>query len=213
MIEFRQKKFSILSDTINGASIGGTAGLIGSLFRKKTDPQQYSIDDHKHRGEVYNATLKTSAAGLIIGAALGALVGGIKEISNRINRKNTVDHRLMYKVVEVLKKDNLKEGIDFTKDPKTATQLKTKVCIVISKNSGELRLSVNLVSDPKLKTVSDEIVKRLPNSSAVTEKVSDKFNDISITSISDNSVDVGLIVGIIEKFIHSGYPVYLVEVG
>ena len=56
-------------------------------------------------------------------------------------------------------------------------------------------------------------MKRLPNTSATTEKVSDKFNDILITSISDSSADVGLIVGVIEKFIHSGYPVYLVEVG
>lgn len=209
MIEFRQKKFSILSDITTGAALGGTAAGIGSLFRNKF----FKDKDSKNNESLFRSDLLVTSSGIIIGAALGALVGGIKEISTRINRKNTVDRRLMYKVVEVLKKDNLKEGIDFTKDPKTATQLKTKVCIVISKNSGELRLSVNLVSDPKLKTVSDEIVKRLPNSSAVTEKMSDKFNDISITSISDNSVDTGLIVGIIEKFIHSGYPVYLVEVG
>jgi hypothetical protein len=119
----------------------------------------------------------------------------------------------MSKVIEYLKKDGLKEGIDFTKDPKTATSLKTKVCVVISKVSGELRISVNLVSDPKLKTVSDEIIKRLPNIAASTEKMSDKFNDITITSISDASADAGLVVGVVEKFIHSGYPVYLVEVG
>ena len=213
MIKFRRKNFSILSDTINGASIGGTAGLAVSLFRKKTDPGQYKMEDYENRNAVHDSILRTSAYGLVIGAALGALVGSIKEISTRVNRKNTVDKRLMYKVVEVLKKDGLKEGIDFTKDPKKATLLKTKVCIVISKNSGELRLSVNLVSDSKLKTVSDEIVKRLPNTSATTEKISDKFNDISITSISDASADTGLIVGIVEKFVHSGYPVYLVEVG
>ena len=206
MIEFRQKNFGILSDITKGAAIGGSIGTFGTLFRKKA-----KYDNEKDR--VWMNDMNLAVAGTLIGAALGAFVGGIKEIANKVNRKNTVDRRLMSKVIEVLKKDGLKEGKDFTKDPKTATSLRTKVCIVISKISGELRLSVNLVSDPKIKTVSDEIIKRLPNTSVTTEKMSDKFNDIVITSISDASADTGLVVGIIEKFIHSGYPVYLVEVG
>ena len=197
MIEFRQKNFGILSDITTGAALGGSAGSIGALFRRK------GTGNEAGKQEAWRDALKISIAGTIIGAALGALV----------NRKNTVDRRLMSKVIEYLKKDGLKEGIDFTKDPKTATSLKTKVCVVISKVSGELRISVNLVSDPKLKTVSDEIIKRLPNIAASTEKMSDKFNDITITSISDASADAGLVVGVVEKFIHSGYPVYLVEVG
>ena len=207
MIEFRQKNFGILSDITTGASLGGSAGSIGAWFRRKGNGSEAG------KQEAWRDALKISIAGTIIGAALGALVGGIKEISTQVNRKNTVDRRLMSKVIEYLKKDGLKEGIDFTKDPKTATSLKTKVCVVISKVSGELRISVNLVSDPKLKTVSDEIIKRLPNIAASTEKMSDKFNDITITSISDASADAGLVVGVVEKFIHSGYPVYLVEVG
>lgn len=207
MIEFRQKNFGILSDITTGAALGGSAGSIGALFRRKGNGNEAG------KQEAWIDALKISIAGTIIGAALGALVGGIKEISTQVNRKNTVDKRLMSKVIEYLKKDGLKEGIDFTKDPKTATSLKTKVCVVISKVSGELRISVNLVSDPKLKTVSDEIIKRLPNIAASTEKMSDKFNDITITSISDASADAGLVVGVVEKFIHSGYPVYLVEVG
>lgn len=211
MIEFRQKKFSILSDTLAGATIGSTAGGLISIFRPKASK---SFEKENRDKEVARKEgLLTTAACTVVGAALGALVGSIKSIATKVNRKNTVDRRLMYKVIEVLKRDGLKEGINFTKDPKTATSLKTKVCIVISKVSGELRLSVNLVSDPKLKTVSDEIIKRLPNTSVTTEKMSDKFNDIVITSISDASADTGLVVGIIEKFIHSGYPVYLVEVG
>ena len=209
MIEFRQKNFGILSDITTGAALGGTAAGVGSLFRKKF----FKDKDSKNNESLFRNDLLLTSSGVVIGAALGALVGGIKEISTRINRKNTVDRRLMSKVVEYLKKDGLKEGINFTKDPKTATSLKTKVCVVISKVSGELRISVNLVSDPKLKTVSDEIIKRLPNIAASTEKISDKFNDITITSISDASADAGLVVGVVEKFIHSGYPVYLVEVG
>lgn len=213
MIEFRQKNFGILSDITTGAALGGTAAGIGSLFRKKHFDGRQNDKAAENNKSLYRNDLFLTASGVVVGAALGALVGGIKEISTRINRKNTVDRRLMSKVVEYLKKDGLKEGIDFTKDPKIATSLKTKVCIVISKVSGELRISVNLVSDPKLKTVSDEIIKRLPNIAASTEKMSDKFNDITITSISDTSADAGLVVGVVEKFIHSGYPVYLVEVG
>lgn len=208
MIEFRQKNFNVLSDIIRGASIGGSvgSGYAGvTLFRKG--------DSEREKEELRIQALKIAGGGILIGAALGALVGGLKELSTRINRRNTVDRRLMSKVVEVLKKDGFKEGIDFTKDPRTATQLKTKVCVVISKISGDLRISVNMMADPKLKTVSDEIIKRLPNTSATTEKLSDKFNDITITSISDSSADTGLVVGVIEKFIHSGYQVYLVEVG
>lgn len=211
MIEFRQKNFGILSDITKGAAIGGSVGSFSSLFRKKADPSVSG--DYAIKNRAWKESLGMTMTGVIIGAALGALVGGIKEISTKVNRKTTVDRRLMSKVIEVLRKDGHKEGTDFTKDPKTATSLRTKVCIVISKVSGELRVSVNLVSDPKLKTVSDEIIKRLPNTSATTQKMSDKFNDITITSISDSSADTGLIVGIIEKFIHSGYPVYLVEVG
>ena len=209
MIKFRQKDFGILSDITTGAALGGTIAGGGTLFRNKF----WKEKDPNNNESFYKSDLFLTTSGVVVGAALGALVSGIKKISTSVNRKNTVDRRLMYKVVDILKKDGFKEGIDFTKDPKTATSLKTKVCIVISKVSGELRISVNLVADPKIKTVSDEIIKRLPNTSATTEKMSDKFNDITITSISDSSADAGLIVGIIEKFIHSGYPVYLVEVG
>jgi hypothetical protein len=210
MIEFRQKNFGILSDTVTGAALGGTVAGTGALFRNKF----YKGDQaHENNQSLFRSDLFLTTSGIVIGAALGALVGGIKEIATKVNRRNTVDRRLMSKVVEILKKDGLKEGTNYTKDPKTASSLKTKVCVVISKVSGELRISVNLVSDPKLKTVSDEIIKRLPNTSATTEKMSDKFNDIVITSVSDGSADAGLVAGVIEKYVHSGYPVYLVEVG
>ena len=167
MIEFRQKNFGILSDTVTGAALGGTVAGTGALFRNKF----YKGDQaHENNQSLFRSDLFLTTSGLVIGAALGALVGGIKEIATKVNRRNTVDRRLMSKVVEILKKDGLKEGTNYTKDPKTASSLKTKVCVVISKVSGDLRISVNLVSDPKLKTVSDEIIKRLPNTSATTEK-------------------------------------------
>lgn len=219
MIEFRQKKFSFISDVLRGAAIGSVAGNIGSAFFNK------KYKDGSMAGKVENAELAKQnkgafqkhlmfvAGGTVIGATLGALVCGIKGLSNKINNNRTVNNRLMKTVIEMLKKDNLKEGKDFTRDPKLANTLKTKVCVVITKISGELRISVNTVADNKLKDKTFEIIKRLPNSSAVTKNLTDKYNDITITSISDSSADAGLVVGIIENFIHSGYPVYLVEVG
>ena len=116
-------------------------------------------------------------------------------------------------VIENLQKSGLVEGKDFTRDPKTANDMKTKVCIVITRNSGELKLLVNTVADAKLKTVANGMIKNIPNTATVNKKLSDKYNDISISIISDSSADAGLITGMAEYFIHHGYPVYLVEVG
>ena len=116
-------------------------------------------------------------------------------------------------IINHLKKDGFKEGIDYTRDPKTANDLKTKVCIVISRSSNNLHLLVNTVADAKLKTVTSGMVKNIPNTAAVNTKLSDKYNDISISAISDSSADTGLITGISEYFIRHKYPIYLVEVG
>lgn len=198
MIEFRQKDFSFLSSMSAGAGIGATiGGLVGKAGSYNNSPQQQ----------------KGMLVGLVAGAALGALAGALDEVRKRFNRKRTVDRRLMSTVVDNLIKAGLEEGKDFTRDPKVASSLKTKVCICISKVSGDLRILVNMVSDPKLKSLADELVKNLPNKSVVNEKISDRFNDIIISTISDSSMDAGLVTGVAERFIHSGYPVQLVEVG
>jgi len=152
-------------------------------------------------------------AGAIIGAALGALHYALREINLKVNRKMTVNDRLMKVVVENLVKDGFKEGKDFTRDPKIADQLKTKVCLVMSRVSNDLRVLINTVSDSKLKRTTDEVISRIPNASVVNTKMTDKYNDITISTISDSSADASLVTGMAEHFIHSNYPVYLVEVG
>lgn len=151
--------------------------------------------------------------GIAVGAALGALAGAIMDISDHINRKTTVNNRLMKNVVDNLKRSGYKEGKDFTRDPKMSNLLKTKVCLVISKSSDEIKLLINMIRDSKLKSISDDIVKNLPTLSTVSEKVTDRYNDLNITTMTSNKGDAVWVTSIAEKFIQNGFPVYLIEVG
>lgn len=151
--------------------------------------------------------------GIAIGATLGALAGMIMDASDYINKKKTVNNRLLKDVTENLKKIGYKEGQNFTRDPKMASLLKTKVCLVISKSSDELKLLINTVNDGKLKTLTGQITKNLPTMSTLNEKVSDRFNEINITTMTSNSGDAVWVTSVAEKFISAGFPVYLVEVG
>ena len=210
MVSFKKKEFSILGSTIKGASIGGTLGMgaVPVIFRKK------EIKIGKETiGKGFEKSTIGLAAGTILGAALGFLAGGIKEASKFINRARTVDNRLMPKIIEDLKKGGFKEGKDYTRDPKAANGLKTRVCIVVTKYSDDLRILINTVSDQKLAQITKETIKNIPNSSVVNEKLTDKYNDITISTISDDSADSALVSNIAERFIRNGYPVYLVEVG
>jgi hypothetical protein len=228
MIVFRQKDFSILSSTIAGAGLGASAGSLGTIiFKRKpkdkgefyyydkdkngNDIRKFDQDKYKAVNNKYN--LQLVGGGMLIGAALGALVGTIKEISKRVNRNKTVDARLMEKIQMGLTASGLKEGIDYTRDPKQANQMKTRVCLVISKYSGELKLLINVVKDKKLEQLTEHIVKNIPNTSNVVTRTGDRYNDVIVSTISDNSADPGLICGIVEEFVHNKYPVYLVEVG
>lgn len=221
MISFRQKNYSILDNTIKGANIGASLGTFGGLFAPdkikvngKDDPKSIISIKRKYNkvGKVGKRFL-APAIGALIGAGLGAIYGVIKEGEEILSRKSINSNRLMPDVLGNLKKLSFKEDIDFTKQPKIANQLKTRVCIVIARGNGDLKILINTVSDTKLKDLSLDTVKNIPNTSAITTTASNNYNDIIITTISDGSADSGLITGICEKFIRSGYPVYLVEVG
>lgn len=219
-VKFRKKNFSILGDTIKGANIGLGIGTMGNIFTpKKLSIKKSNSNRVKGLKKEYNSLgkyekrLVLPIAGAIIGAGLGALYGLAKEGSDLLSRRSVNSHRLMPDVFDNLKKLSFKEGIDYTRSPKEANQLKTRVCIVITKNNGDLKILINTVSDPKLKDISTETLKNIPNSSVITNTVSNNFNEVIITTISDGSADAGLVTGICERFIRSGYPVYLIEVG
>lgn len=202
MIKFRQKDFSFLGHVAKGASLGAGVGLTVAKFRKQLPKGK--IKELGDWGIIASST--------VLGAALGAISGLFSEGSKLVSRRSA-DDRLMKRIVDDLKKTGFKEGYDFTLDPKKATDMKTRVCIVVTRNSGELRVLINSQADSKLGSLTDSVTKNIPNLSAVTKKATDKFNDITVTTISDSSADVGLVAGIAEKFIRNKYPVYLVEVG
>ena len=161
-----------------------------------------------------SAALRKAVAGvssIAIGATLGAIVGMVYDVANFFDRKN-VDKRLMSRVINDLKKMGFKEGQHFTTNPKTATFMKTKVCLGISRSVDTLKLLVNTVNDPKLSKLSQETTKNLPSMSTRAERVTDRFNDINITTASGQG-DSTFVSSIAEKFIRAGYPVQLVEVG
>ena len=161
-----------------------------------------------------SVALRKAVAGvssIAIGATLGAIVGMVYDAANFFDNKN-VDRRLMKRVVDDLKKMGFKEGQHFTVNPKTATLMKTKVCLGISRSADTLKLLVNTVNDPKLSKLSQETTKNLPSMSTRMERVTDRFNDINITTASGQG-DSTFVSSLAEKFIRSGYPVQLVEVG
>ena len=161
---------------------------------------------------VQSGTQKVAfAAGTtLLGAFLGLVVGAIRTAA--ANGKLNPPSRLLNRILPKLKADGLVEGKDFTMDPKKANEIPTKVCIVISSASGELQTVINTKDDSRLKGVVDKVVKKSPGRSQVSTQ-NNRFNEITITTEKNAAANVNQVVSIIESFVESGYPVYLVEVG
>lgn len=231
-VEEKKKKFLFFSNTgdlaYKGGILGGGLASGAGLFLPNKIGGEYKEgewqDDPKFKHpkfrEKYNKAsdqglrqILVSLGGVVVGATLGAIAGAVMDISEAVSRKTTVNARLMKDVLDVLKKSGYKEGKDYTRDPKKANLMKTKVCLVISRSGDSLRLLINTINDPKLKSLSSGIVKNLPAMSTVTEKASDRFNELNVTTMTTNNGDATWVGSVAERFISAGYPVYLVEVG
>ena len=198
--EKKEKTYGrVVSDAVRGASLGLMAGT-GAL--------QLS-------GVNKTGSIRAKAMIPLMGAALGAVAGslwGIVKTADQVISQHGTGHKLIEEVLKNLKRAGYKRDTDWTTDPKRATIMKTKVCVVISRSADELGVLINMANDPKLKSVSTEITKNLPVDAQETEKFSDRFNDLQISSYP-SSKDAVFVFSIIESFIKRGFPVYLLEVG
>lgn len=194
--------FSLKEDVINGAMIGAGLGygLTRSPFKNSSDNKGKSIPDWKIS---------------LIGAGLGAIVGSLRWASGKISRR-TSKRFLSDDITDRLLANGYSKDKDFTKNPKIADLLKTKVCIVLSKSHSEMKILINTANEQKLNKLLEKIIKQ-ENPSEFSNKRSksgEKFNELVLTSLpTSEEKDILYIMEIIETFIHNGYPVYIVEVG
>ena len=196
--------FSLKEDVINGAMIGAGLGfgLTRSPFKNPSNNKDKgkSIPDWKIS---------------LIGAGLGAIVGSLKWASGKISRR-TSKRFLSDNITDRLLVSGYSKDKDFTKNPKIADLLKTKVCVVLSKSHSEMKILINTANEQKLNKLLEKIIKQ-ENPSEFSNKRSksgEKFNELVLTSLpTSEEKDILYIMEIIETFIRNGYPVYIVEVG
>lgn len=152
---------------------------------------------------------------------IGALVGASLAIGYYLIKKsyNKVDQRLvgfrgkmLDLVTDTLRSMGYERDKDFTTDPAQADYLKTKVCIVVSSSKDELSLTINSMSDPRLDSISKQIIKNLPSGTKFYKKESDKSNELSLALIPTSNGDYAYIATIAERFIKRKYPVFLLEI-
>lgn len=197
----REKSYGAISNSAaKGALAGSTLGVGLALQYMK-------------RSQLGSPRAKAMVP--LVGAALGGLAGSlwgvVKTLDTKISQSLT-GHKLIEEVIKNLKRAGFKEGQQWTCDPKKATLMKSKVCVVLSQSADNTGILVNMANDPKLKEISLEITNSLPTGFRQTEKISDRFNEIQISSFPDKT-DATYIFTVLEKFIKRGFPVYLIEVG
>lgn len=241
MIKFKPKEFSnVVSGAITGAGIGASVGgliagnsniahinsgnKLAERYNKLGSTKTEEVKKDKN-GKVItteptnsNATFEQRLAlfgfSTVVGAALGALVGAVKDINNFVTNRRIGSNRLMDKVVSGLLRKSFKEDVDFTLNPKVANDMKTKVCMVLSHDAANFRLLVNVVDDKRLKSITSKITTSLKGNVDVRKNsATNRYNEINISTISNADSNARTTIEIASGFIKAGYPIYLVEVG
>lgn len=156
---------------------------------------------------------KAAFSGALIGASLAIGYYLIKKSYSKVSnvRSSYNGSGILGDVVDDLEKTGFKNGIDFTTDPVKADYLKTKVCLIVSSSRDEANLVINSISDPKLDSESNRIIKNLPSNTRFYKKESDKNNELTLSTIPSN-MDHSYISSIAERFIRRKYPVFLIEI-
>lgn len=202
---FKKQREKIWEDIQDTEDIKSGMFKDNQFNKDKFDRLNNKIDKLKLSDQTY-----LSLTGAIFGASLGMLYSLGKLAYNGFSKKAIVN-QCLDQTVTYLKKMGYKEDQHFTKNRKYADTLKTKITIAIVKSSGDLIVLVNSKNDPKLNKINHEVIKNLPTET-VSQKETDRFNEITITSTSSNNGDALFISSIAEKFIKAGFPVFLLEV-
>ena len=203
--KFRVGYYSSFVDDVWGGTMKGlgVGGLINGIALGAAAIEK--------KGWTVKQAFKAIGYSVLVGAALGLVLGVTKKIAEASSRNKT-NQRVINTVTKLLKNKGFEENKDFTTDPKTADLEKTKVTVLVNRGNGDLKLALNVISDEKLEKVCNKIVSELPDKSKTMTKESNRYNEIMITTLSSGN-DAIVISGIIEKFIRAGYPVYMIEVG
>lgn len=210
---------------VRGAGIGGGIGTIaasiGKLKKTEFQDQKGNRITTGYRGD-WNSMDESgrgflmAGTGVLVGAALGALSGIIGKAAGKVRLSLTKvglsGKSELPEIMTILEGRGFRPGVDFTHDPRDADRIKTKVCIVLQKRSGDLNLLVNTVNEPELKKIYHSIIRRVPRSAQVTKDINDDYNNVSFTTVS-NDRDTHLIVNIATDFIKNRFPVFFIEVG
>lgn len=201
IFSIREKSYGAITNSAwRGAALGGSIGA--GLALQYMDKAQVGSN---------RAKAMVPLVGAALGGLAGSLWGVVKTLDTKISQSLT-GHKLIEEVVKNLKRAGFREGQQWTCDPKKATLMKSKVCVVLSQSADNTGILVNMANDQKLKEISEEIINTLPTGFRETEKISDRFNEIQISSFPDKT-DATYIFTVLEKFIKRGFPVYLIEVG
>ena len=202
---FREKRDKIWED------IDKVRNDKSDLFKKDSfDKSKLESLDKKEKKLHDKDSTYLAISGAIVGAALGALWTGAEWVTKKFNNRPVVNQCLDQAILN-LKKMGFKENQDFTKNKIIADNMKTKITIAIIKSNGNLVVIVNSKNDPKLGKINKDIIRNLPTET-ISQKETDRFNEITITSMSSNNGDSVFISSIAEKFIKAGFSVYLMEV-
>lgn len=203
--KFRIGYYSSFVDDVWGGTMKGlgVGGLINGIALGAAAIEK--------KGWTVNQAFKAVGYSVLVGAALGLVLGVTKKIAETSSRNKT-NQRVINTVTKLLKNKGFEENKDFTTDPKTADLEKTKVTVLVNRGNGDLKLALNVISDEKLEKICNKVVSELPDKSKTMTKESNRYNEIMITTLSSGN-DAIVISGIIEKFIRAGYPVYMIEVG
>ena len=218
MIKFREKDFSnyIVDDTLKGAALGATAGTLYSGISNKFPkfiPGSDKLNKTSKDGKPESNGLIMTGIGTLVGAALGALVGTVREIDKRVSRANTGSSRLMNSVLDKLRERGYKENLDFTRDSSKSMEKKMKISVVFNNADSDFRILVNTINDPTLKSITNKLLQPIKRNGQVqTNYAVNKYNEINITTMKDNNVNSLIVTNLVEGFIKEGYPVYIAEV-